>query len=326
MDRYETSDVRRRLGGKFTQREWRVPQKVVFTSGKVVFKSGKSTVAFGSIFVLAGIFIVLVSMNLLKVKWEKSGANWIPGSIGLTFIVAGLWVCFSVFRRNFRKRGHLENLRPDSGDFFLNDYPWDTKGFETKHFPTILKSSGVFGFMALFFAPFNYLAFVGEGGLFVRCIVGLFDAIIIFAVLKMARYASRALWFGKSAIIFTRFPYQRNEPVLLQWQASRGIGRVKKGSFTLRCVEEWWEETWQETGRGKERAINNVQEELWSGTWFLDSSRMFQRNERVDLRFDLPPVPRPTRLNGERAIYWELEAKLNRNGLNFEEQYLVPIY
>jgi len=67
-----------------------------------------------------------------------------------------------------------------------------------------------------------------------------------------------------------------------------------------------------------------------SGSWHLDEARTFESGEEIELRFDLPADARSTQLNpgdsAERAVFWELEAKLDLPGLDFEETYLVPIY
>ena len=67
-----------------------------------------------------------------------------------------------------------------------------------------------------------------------------------------------------------------------------------------------------------------------SGSWHLDEARTFESGEEIELRFELPADARSTQLNpgnsAERAVFWELEAKLDLPGLDFEETYLVPIY
>ena len=60
-------------------------------------------------------------------------------------------------------------------------------------------------------------------------------------MVEAARQLARALKFGHSRIEFESFPFHLAGPVVLRWQLRRGIRHVNKGTFTLRCVEEWLE-------------------------------------------------------------------------------------
>jgi hypothetical protein len=132
----------------------------------------------------------------------------------------------------------------------------------------------------------------------------------------------RAIKFGGSLVEFAEFPFQLDRPIILRWQPATGIVQVNKGTFTLRCVEEWFETQ----GHGKNRSTRMVHEQIWSGTWFLDGEHAFQRSDYVELRFEPGAGVLPTNLHAERPVFWELEVKLDLPGLDFQESYLVPVY
>ncbi|MDB6027921.1 MAG: hypothetical protein JWM68_4144 [Verrucomicrobiales bacterium] len=176
--------------------------------------------------------------------------------------------------------------------------------------------------MTLFLSFFNYWAFMAGGPLLVKAVVGLFDLLLIYGWYQGVLAVGRALKFGNSRIEFIQFPYRLTTPINIRWKAPSGIVHANKGSFTLRCVEEWFEQR----GSGKNRGQFLVQEEVWRGTWFLNEPATFTRNEESELHFEPPAKLPSTSLLTHRAVYWELEAKLDLPGLDFEECYLVPVY
>jgi hypothetical protein len=176
--------------------------------------------------------------------------------------------------------------------------------------------------MTVFFSIFNWWAFWGNGGWVVKAVVVPLDCFLLVAWWQASQQVGRALKFGRSRITFTRFPYRLGEPVVIRWQPVDNTGEVNKGTFALRCVEEWMETR----GSGKNRTASLVQEAQWTAKWFLDQPCKIPLKDTVDLEYDLPADARPTRLSADRPVYWELEVRLDLPGLDFKQTYLVPIY
>jgi hypothetical protein len=177
--------------------------------------------------------------------------------------------------------------------------------------------------MTLFLSAFNYFAFfkAGTPWLF-KGVIALFDLIAVAFWYAAVMAVGRALKFGGSRIAFSSFPYRLGKPIVIHWHPAAGINQANKGSFTLRCVEEWYEVR----GTGKNRSRQIVHEEIWSGTWQLEQPRAFQQGAKVDFSFDVPGDLHSTMLSADRPIFWEFEAKLDLPGFDFEETYLVPVY
>jgi hypothetical protein len=155
-----------------------------------------------------------------------------------------------------------------------------------------------------------------------RGMIGLFDVFGFVIWCRASLAIGRAIKFGNSRIAFQSFPYRLAEPIVIHWQPGSGINRANKGSFTLRCVKEWYEVT----GTGENRSRELVHEEMWSGTWYLEQPRDFQQGAKIDFQFDVPGDFDSTVFRAPRPIFWEFEVKLDLPGLDFQETYLVPIY
>jgi hypothetical protein len=204
----------------------------------------------------------------------------------------------------------------------LADYRWHPDGFEVSEWPGAAKAVAFAIGLTIFLSMFNWWAFCEGGPWMLKGFVILFDCITVMMWWQASRQVGSALKFGHSRIGFTRFPYRLREPVIIRWQPAGGVNQVRRGTFTLRCVEEWMELS----ESGKRRSVTLVQEELWSASWVLEQPRNLQLKDAVELHYELPAEALPTQLTADRPVFWELEVRLDLPGLDFKQTYLVPIY
>ena len=311
LDRYETRNgERRRLQGRLERRG---------------LQTGFSTwgaFLFGAPFAIAGVAIILIGTKIIHVDPTKVHAPYaVLTMAGAVFALGGLMVwgmAIKQFAAN-RRRGATGQLRDEPA---LRDYDWDTRGFEAPRWMRAAKSLGGAAFFTLFISVFNYWAFGANGPWPVKAIVVLFDVIGVVVWWAAVVRLGRTLKFGGSRVVFGRFPYRVAEPISIKWQPATGILDPRKGSFTLRCVEE----SFEERGNTREKTRSLLHEELWSGTWHLETARPLSAGKVMELRYELPANGPSTRLNAERPIFWEFEVKLDLPGLDFEETYLIPVY
>jgi hypothetical protein len=312
LDRYEVAAVgRRRLSGR-TER--RGAQTGLPTWGAMLF---------GGAFVIAGILIILVGTKIIPVDAKGVHAPyWVLTVFGGVFALAGFMVWGMAAKQHAANRRRAEAQRRHPGEAALADYAWDPREFRAARWPRAAKAVGGAAFMTLFLSMFNWWAFFANGPWPVKAIVILFDLILIAVWWQAVVLLGRALKFGGSHVEFARFPYRLTEPLVLRWQPANGIAQANKGTFTLRCVEEWFERR----GHGKNRSAHLVQEEVWSGTWFLEQPHAFQPAEQIEFHYEPRADAPPTRLSADRPVFWEFEVKLDLPGFDFEETYLVPVY
>jgi hypothetical protein len=311
--RYHQSNQRRRLSGQLTQRG---SQSGLSTGGAFLF---------GLPFVGAGVGISLVGMNVVPVDPSSVHAPfWVLTVFGVCFFAAGLML-WSMSLRQFslnRRRSIINDSGAEA--VAMADHAWNKRGHQPSRWKKVIKSLGVAVALTVFLSIFNWWAFFSrDGPLMVKIIVSVFDLVLAILWGNFFLTMARALRFGQSRIEFVRFPYSVNEPILLRWQVANGISKPIKGSFTLRCVEERWETT----ESGGERNTTLIHDEVWSGTWELESAdEELLPNKTREFRFEPTINAMATNFRAKQPIYWEFEVKIKLSGPNFVETYLVPVY
>lgn len=278
---------------------------------------------FGAPFVGVGVWATLAGTKVISIDPGNLHApHWVLAAFGLVFALAGLMVWsmgWRQFQANLRRRRALANKANDPA---LADYLWDPRGFTAPRWSRAAKAVGGVILLAIFLSIFNWWAFGADGPWPVKIIVGLFDMILAWAAWQAVMAIGRALKFGPSRIEFGKFPLRPGETAALRWLVPRGIGRVAHGTFTLRCVEEWYETT----GSGKNRSRTLVQEQVWGKTGHVADARTLSPGKTEELQFELPADVPSTSLSSGKTVFWELAVELDLAGLDFKETYLVPVY
>mgnify|MGYP001189181208 CR=1 FL=1 len=310
FDRYEIASERKRLWGQLQLR------------GTEAGSSAWGFFLFGVPFIAVGLWVIWIGLNQTSSAPSQTPAShWILVVFGTVFALSGgmLWgLGWGQIKAN-RRRRELALRDPARAD-----YPWEEKGFTPPRWSRLTRSVGGLILMALFLSLFNWWAFFDDGPWPVKIITGIFDLILVFGVGQMGILISRILKFGPSRIEFARFPYRPGEPVSLYWRVPRGVTRATAGTFTLRCVTEWYETH----GTGKQQRRIPVREHLWSVTGHLEQPREILPGKMETLHFDIPADAAGTSFHHPKAkaVFWELVVHLDLAGLDFRETYLVPVY
>mgnify|MGYP001228419701 CR=1 FL=1 len=279
---------------------------------------------FGSIFVAAGVSIVLIGTGVIPVDPSRVNAPyWIITICGGVFAGAGLMVWGMAATQQRAERHRRDAMKRYAGSEAHADYAWNPSGYTPPRWRRAFQSLLGAGFFTVFLSIFNWWAWrVPDSPLLVKIVVVLFDLILVLVWWKTALAFGRCAKFGGSRLVYQRFPYRLDEPLAVRWMPPHGITRADKGSFTFRCVEEYYEER----GQGKDRSRWLVHDELSAEVQSFDTPHDFPPGRAVELRFTLPPDARRTQLLADRPVYWELHVTLSMAGLDFEEWYLVPVY
>lgn len=311
LDRYEESTERKRLTGHLQPR---AVQTGLSSAGMFLF---------GLPFLGVGIWATLAGTKTIPIDPAKLHApHWVLAVFGGVFALAGvmLWSLGGrQWRANRRKRDSLANKSRDPA---LADYAWNPRGFTPPRWSRAAKTLGGVIFFAIFLSIFNWWAFFTPSPWLLKAIVGLFNLILIFVAWQAGMVLGRTLKFGPSQMEFAKFPFRPGETAVLRWRVPNGISRITKGTFTLRCVEEWYEVS----GSGKNRSRTLVQEQVWRATGHVGELRGLLPGKTEELQFDIPADTPSTSLSGDKTVFWELAVDLDLAGLDFKETYMVPVY
>lgn len=302
---------RRRLPGTAEQRGTRTGMSVA------------GAFLFGLVFVGTGVVITLVGTRVMAVDSASVHAPWwVIRVSGMCFAAGGLavWGMASTQLREDRRR-HKASRRHGGSEALL-DHAWDVRGYSPPRWTRAGRVIVVASFLTLFLSVFNWVAWFARAPFLFKIIVPIFDLIMLLVWWKAITELARAIRFGNSRVTFDHFPYRLSGTIQLGWVPPAGISRVEKGSFTLRCVEEYYEVR----SSGKNRSRWLVHDELSAEVQSFDASQSFVPGRAVELRFTPAGDAPPTKLTADRPTFWELEVKLSRAGLDFEERYLIPIY
>ena len=308
---YTQSDETRRLSGMIEQ------------VGSRAALSTPAMFLFGVPFVGVGVFVALIGLKVAPVNPSSVHAPYfVLIAFGLVFGFGGLMLWNMAWRQLRADRHRAVALKKHISEPALEDYDWDPRGFRSHCWTKTVKNFAGAGFLALFFSMFNWWAWSPHGPWLLRVFVSLFDLWPAFTLWLAVLTFSRALRFGDSRIEFARFPYRVNEKIIVRWLTPSGISRADKGTFTLRCVHEFYEAT----GSGSNRSRSIVHEEQWSGAWRLDQPENFAPGKSMEFEFQPAAGLPATSLSGPQTFYWDFEVNLSMPGPGFKEAYLLPVY
>lgn len=307
---YEESNERKRLSGQLTARGTQ--------SGLPVW----GLLLFGLPFAVMGGVVMLAGLKVLPVNPKSVHAPfWILTAFGSLFVVAGLFLWSKALQQYRANRRPANITGDDNAAVAMRDYLWNPRGSQPSRFGNAFKTGISAIFFTLFLSAFNWWAFGKHGPLLLVVIVAIFDAILAFIWAQFFLILSRAIRFSSSRIEFTQFPYSPGQPIVIRWQAD-GISQPSQGSFTLRCVQEWWEVS----GTGKNRSRRLVQESAWSGAWKVGSQDQLAAGKHYEFKFQPPADAPSTSLGSNKVFFWEFAVELEMSGPDFVESYLVPVY
>lgn len=276
---------------------------------------------FGAVFFGGGVWALGLGLKIIPTDPAKvNGPYWVPAATGVLFAMSGIWIWSGAWREAAAKRRFRRAERMYPGDPAMRDFGWEKRGFAARRWRSAMRASTGAVLMIPLLAVVNWAVFANDAPLFVKLGIGVFDLILVLVVWTAALRIGRTIRFGGSRVLFTRFPYRLGEPVEIDWQPPVGLGRAEKGAFTLRCVREF------RTSLGNNSRKHLAHERIWASVWELGEAMYFNPAQPVRLAFEAPEDLPSTRLHASDPIFWELEVKLERPGLDFVERYLVPVY
>ncbi|MEM6886177.1 MAG: hypothetical protein AAF571_14205 [Verrucomicrobiota bacterium] len=282
---------------------------------------------FGLPFVGFGVWITLMGLEVVDIDPSKVHAPmWIITVAGLVFFFAGLMVWGMGVRQVLHNKKLRLHAQQNPNIPAMSDYPWDTTGYSPPRWQPFINGLGMAVFMTIFLSMFNWWAFwSGDGVIFVKIIVSVFDLILISVWVATVKSIIHAFKFGKTRLEFGQFPYHTGDWFQVKIQLPAGLERVESAKLVFRCVREFYEVY----RTGNKRSKRLVHEQLWAEEQELSGAEIGQWPRFLNATFTIPaaaPGSDITTQAEEKPIFWELEMELKVPGVDLKQQYLVPVY
>ena len=198
----------------------------------------------------------------------------------------------------------------------------------------VIQKAGCLFFISLLFcffflAPFNWVGFIGSP-FSVFTIVSIVFDIFLVAIFSAAVYRFlQNLKFGRTWLRYGVFPVSLGGTTQLSLENKKlSRGSAETLNATLRFVEEEWQEYRDSDG---DRKLKNTRYELYSHS--EDVGRNGPGGSYI-INFTVPEGDEyVTRRSAKRlsdtvqiSRYWELIVKGDMDGVDYYEEFLVPIY
>lgn len=283
---------------------------------------GGFSVLFGVPFVLAGGFILLIAGKVIPVSpGEVKAPMWVLGAVGASFALAGavLMIKGAIDLSRARRIEKQKSLNPREP--WCWDYPWNPAGIQENKQKKVFRQFLAAGFLLIFLVPLNWWAWgLPEAPGMVRVIVSLFD----FAALLVLGYAFYLLFqyrkYGNGRLRFQSFPFFLGEKARMVLEGlPEGLDHLH---LTLRFIEEAYETRY----RGRDRSTQVVFYLRYLEERTLNGASL-PRGGELALEWDLPPDKEFVSRLGERpAWYWELTARAETPGIDYEARFFLPVY
>jgi hypothetical protein len=285
---------------------------------------GRQMLVGGGVFAALGLLLSLLSLGVVETTGRKIDPPWIGHVVAVLFLVTGLHLCrFGwLAERHQKRRKRVRKLR--RSDPWYADYPWNPEREEDGALEQVVGCAFAIAFVALFLAPFNWLAFGSEhSGPLLIVPVSIVDLALSALVVHRLRRIVQLLRYGRSWVAFSDFPYRLGGELRLRFGMRRDLAMFESMRCTLRFVEE----RIVTSGTGEHRTRTVEAYELYRDEQVFDQSAHRGRARELELRFELPADEELlTRLAKHPPRYWELHVHGAALGVDFEARFALPVY
>jgi len=279
---------------------------------------------FGIPFAGVGAAGLLMMAGVIPVAPEKiNGPQWMIWIFAGFFLFAGLSFMTHGLKGALRRKAIEQLKRRRATSPWEWDFAWSRIGFSRPKWKKPAKTFTMFFIFLVFLAPFNWWAFVsGEKSFILYFVVGLFDLLTVGIFCQFVYHFLQYLKYGTSRILFFAFPFHLGGVLKVGLEGLPNRALIEDLELNLRFIEERYEVR----GTGKNR-----RSEVVCYQKYLDRRKLKAEEIPLGPVFEMEwPLPDNadyvTRLSERPARFWELEVKASTPGVDYDEQFLLPVY
>jgi len=282
---------------------------------------GSSAALFGLPFLVAGVFIGLAAFNVIR--GERQGPVWLMVLIGAMSFSAGLFLVLHGVNGIIRKSVYNRKSAETPGQPWLFDFHWHPEGIKFSAFNAMM--GRLIGALVwnLFLLPFFWVGYTQRGAWIFFAVASLFALLGIFFWVRWAQMLADLVRYGNSFLAYGEFPYFLGGTLRARLRAPRRLAQLDSLTLTLRCVQE----RYITIGSGSDRSSRVVCYELYKDMLTLDQQRLANFvGAEIPMEFRIPNDKLPTTLGATPPTYWQIEARGQARGADYEAYFLVPVY
>lgn len=141
--------------------------------------------------------------------------------VGGLLAVVGLRYRWQAWQQHLSSRARTQTARTHPANVALADYAWDIRGFEAPRWKEAIRQIGLVTGLTAVLSMCTYVAFfdprwsaVAEWPLLGRIVAVVVDLAVAFGWYSAVLRLQRTVRFGRSRILFERFPYRLSEPMV----------------------------------------------------------------------------------------------------------------
>lgn len=282
---------------------------------------GGQAALFGLPFCAAGIAIAAVAFNYIPGR--KNAPDWLILVCAAIFFSAGLFLVLHGIRGMIRRARSRREAARFPGQPWLYDFHWRREGASFSAFNAMLGRLLGALLWNSFLTPFFWIGFTQRGAWFFAVVAGLFALIGLIFWVRWVQMLGDLVRYGNSFLAYDEFPYFLGGTLRARLRAPRHLAAIDTLSFTLRCVQE----RYITTGSGSHRSTQVVCYELYKDVATLSRERLANfAGADIPIEFHLPADKQPTTLGDTPPTYWEIEARGQATGADYEAYFLLPVY
>ena len=284
--------------------------------------NGWKAALFGLPFVLCGLFIEAAAFHLLPVRGSSAPA-WVVALIGAMFFSAGFFLFIHGIHGIVSKAGYNRQAAATPSQPWLFDFHWRPEGTSFSAFNAMV--GRLFGALVwnAFLVPFFWIGATQRGAWLFLGVAGILALIGLFFWVRWVQMLGDLLRYGNSFLAYDEFPYFLGGTLRARLRAPRHLGLINSLTLTLRCIQE----RYVTTGSGNNRSTSVVCYELYKDVVALDHERLANFvGAEIPVEFRLPADKLTTSLADTPPTYWQIEAKGEARGADYQAYFLVPVY
>lgn len=249
------------------------------------------------------VFVVLVAVGVVA---SSSRAGVLPLTSMFAALTVWLWSLLIWLRLDARR----DARRRDTVDPDYRDFRWTSGGFVAPGPRPVPWALTMLAWtVALVGAQVGLFMAMPDNIAVPVVVFALLDVLAVYGWLGVFADVRRARRFGDTSVDYAKFPIRTGEPIELRWRPHRPVPPARHGSFTLRCVAPGEDAFYSE----------------WADKRAFAAPSELPHPDGVALRFE-PPRELPGTGADGRYVHWVLEVRLDYPGLDFSEDYPVPVY